>query len=1644
MFPALVGSPVGLGWTHEYAQTLRPEDGTSNRLYHITAEGYEREYLRIAPDNFWVAINPAELRGTIVKVGTDPTAEYQLTDLNGTITGFDVTAGTWKYTKDRWGNTISGIYTSGQLTTISDSEGRQIQLANTSGQVTITLPNSKTWKLTLTGGLMTAIRDPLHPSSDWRTYSYVNDHVGVQRLLSSIKDDGLKELEAHTYETGTDRGATSSQAGGTRSNVTVAYNDGGGTRTVTHTIDTSPSVLQTTVFTVSYLGGRWMPSQISGNCATCGGANADLEIFTYDYANHVTDRKDGSAGPEQVETQYTYDGNGMLLSKIEVGQRTTNYAYAYVPPGGSNMAPWPAFLTQVTEQSAGNPGSSKTTSYTWNSSLPAETTLTTAVTGYLNPSASVTYTTTSTFGSPRHRLTAVTGPVTNQKVAYSYIADAATNDGGRRQTASVYTSATAHLDTTLSGYDLYGTPGTVTDPNSVLTVTATDDRGRVSTVVSKKPTNDANEPPDYTTSYLYDSRDRLTSVTFPLANKLSYGYEDGTNRLIDTIRLDSAGNQKERLHLTLNTIGGKRQEDYQLCTASNCSTFTVQKTESFQYDTHNRLLEIDHPVPSGSKILYTYDSRANLKTVQDENHLSANTTYGYDSLNRLTSVTQTLAGAPAVSGLCPASAGTIVSCYGYDIQDNLKSVTDPNGNVTTYAYDDFRRMQSQVSPVSGTPNFVYDAAGNLTSSTDANSAVTTRTYDAANRLLSASSVRSGFNTETVTYTYGDPDPAQLTKYSWGRLASMTEQVGSTQSGSTTYAYERRGLLRKEAKTIAPNTYTLSYGYDPNGNRSSITYPSGRVVTYAFDFADRPLSAASGATSYVSGAVYQPFGPESSLTYGTSPTTMTRTMAFDQRYRPTELKLQGTSTIYDYFYNEDPVGNILSICASSGTPCSTSGNPYNRVFTYDDLNRLSSANSGSSLWVTGSYAYDSMGNMTSATLGSTTRTFTYLQNGLTPSKNLPKLASVNEIPSPGNRGVSYDPVGNETMVGSGSFTYSSRNYLALGDGLGYTYDGRGLRVSAVRTGVTLFPVSLTVDPQSVKGGGTATGTVTLNDTTGGTVTLASSDASVTFPGGSNVMVPSNQASQTFIINTTTPASDRKVVVSATMTGTPNGVTVTAVLTVTVNPQLVLLSLSPRTVQGALGRTSTGTVTLNGGAPSPSGALVTLSSANTQVATVPGSVTVQQNLQTASFTVTTTTNPLTASTSVDISATYSGVTQHTSLVVVPYAVQGKAPQEPRLAGAKSPLLLASLSPARSLGLGSGSMFRWSDLNSPGFRLNLGLDGEAEALDTDSEDPIEQRMPIVLAASFPGSPKRDFIYSPETNLLAESELSRPREKAILYEYIWFNGHPVAQVDAGTVTHWTFTDHLGTPLIQTTATQTVWWRAEYEPYGRVFAYNPAGLADQHQPLRFPGQEAEQLNLGQNGSTERSYNIFRWYRPSWGRYTQPDPLGLEGGQNLFGYANANPVSYIDSVGLTCTTNWNFFWSWWYELGPERRWYFPSSVEQSEIAQSAGASFMRDQFRAGGCKDIAHGSYGTMRAYFETFYKPCDTSFQVGGFIFSAKGMGNCQVQYRIYNQASLYSFFLHFPGVPHKPRSDRSFPFGGNIDQYFQWTEKSPCSCCN
>ena len=183
-------------------------------------------------------------------------------------------------------------------------------------------------------------------------------------------------------------------------------------------------------------------------------------------------------------------------------------------------------------------------------------------------------------------------------------------------------------------------------------------------------------------------------------------------------------------------------------------------------------------------------------------------------------------------------------------------------------------------------------------------------------------------------------------------------------------------------------------------------------------------------------------------------------------------------------------------------------------------------------------------------------------------------------------------------------------------------------------------SLTVNPTSVVGGNSSTGTVTLTGAAAANivVTLSSNSASATVP--PSVTVPQGATTASFSIGTKPVASSTVANISAAF----NGVTKTAALTITPTPALSALSLNPSTVAG--GNPSTGTVTLSGAAPS-TGITVQLSSNRTKVATVPSSVTVPAGATTATFSVTT--NAVRNTSKATISGTSAGVTKSAVLTV-----------------------------------------------------------------------------------------------------------------------------------------------------------------------------------------------------------------------------------------------------------------------------------------------------------------------------------------------------------------------------------------------------------
>jgi RHS repeat-associated protein len=189
--------------------------------------------------------------------------------------------------------------------------------------------------------------------------------------------------------------------------------------------------------------------------------------------------------------------------------------------------------------------------------------------------------------------------------------------------------------------------------------------------------------------------------------------------------------------------------------------------------------------------------------------------------------------------------------------------------------------------------------------------------------------------------------------------------------------------------------------------------------------------------------------------------------------------------------------------------------------------------------------------------------------------------------------------------------------------------------------------------------------------------------------------------------------------------------------------------------------------------------------------------------------------------------------------------------------------------------------------------------------------------------GTSNRYFTYSPELQLLNVTDDDTSNlwasghgsiESApvpVSHEYAYFNGIPVGELGpprtpdstvalsqprhrpsaVATTLYYTFTDHLGTPILQTDSTGAVVWRAEYEPYGNVWKMRTGARTDQ--PLRLPGQD---LAMTWEGA-EENYNVFRWYRAGWGRYSQSDPIGLRAGTNLFAYVSGNPIKHLDPRG---------------------------------------------------------------------------------------------------------------------------------------------------
>lgn len=153
--------------------------------------------------------------------------------------------------------------------------------------------------------------------------------------------------------------------------------------------------------------------------------------------------------------------------------------------------------------------------------------------------------------------------------------------------------------------------------------------------------------------------------------------------------------------------------------------------------------------------------------------------------------------------------------------------------------------------------------------------------------------------------------------------------------------------------------------------------------------------------------------------------------------------------------------------------------------------------------------------------------------------------------------------------------------------------------------------------------------------------------------------------------------------------------------------------------------------------------------------------------------------------------------------------------------------------------------------------------------------------------------YVYDHQGKLIGEYS----NTGAAIREYVWMQGEPLAVFTPnGTNPPNVFflhNDHLGTPRVAMDGASNIRWRWLSEPFGTTAAENQptAGQAALPIPLRMPGQMLDT-------ETGLFYNWHRSYDSTTGRYTQSDPIGLDGGINTYAYVRSMPTMRSDPFGL--------------------------------------------------------------------------------------------------------------------------------------------------
>jgi len=272
---------------------------------------------------------------------------------------------------------------------------------------------------------------------------------------------------------------------------------------------------------------------------------------------------------------------------------------------------------------------------------------------------------------------------------------------------------------------------------------------------------------------------------------------------------------------------------------------STTSSKTYTYDFSNRLIRAEERDPSGTVAIgYKYDTKGN-KTAMIDCH-GNETSYEYDDYNRLT---KTLL--PTVLTERPTES------YGYDILGNQTSLVDSRGFITRKEYNIRGQPIHITYPDESQESFEYSLSGKMTKSTDKNGLVTTYEYDVLDRMTTVSQYHAGKLLTKKTSVYNAfhlikeiDEMGDETHYGYDCAGRLICQICGNQK--TTYAYDTMGRQTESCRWVCDTESIKEIKtYDAlNRVTKEILQDQNGIEYHRVDYTYQPDGQRSGVTTYL--------------------------------------------------------------------------------------------------------------------------------------------------------------------------------------------------------------------------------------------------------------------------------------------------------------------------------------------------------------------------------------------------------------------------------------------------------------------------------------------------------------------------------------------------------------------------------------------------------------------------------------------------------------------------------------------------------------------------------------------------------------------------------------------------------------------------